>query len=53
VTLRALSLLWVSSMVLSACECEISLSSCREVGASELIFIGTVQSIEPAFMNRW
>jgi hypothetical protein len=40
-------------MMLSACECETSFSACHEVGASDLIFIGTVQSIEPIFMNRW
>jgi Carboxypeptidase regulatory-like domain len=36
-----------------ACKCEVSFGTCREVGASDLIFIGTVQSIEPIFMNRW
>jgi hypothetical protein len=40
-------------MMLSACECETSFASCHEVGASDLVFIGTVQSIEPIFMNRW
>lgn len=52
-TLSALSLLWISSMMLSACECETSFASCHEVGASDLVFIGTVQSIEPIFMSRW
>jgi hypothetical protein len=53
VTLRALSLLWVSSMVLSACECEASFATCKETRLSDLVFIGTVESIEPIFLNRW
>ncbi len=52
-TLRALSLLWVSSMVLSACECEASFAACKEVRVSDLVFTGTVESIEPIFLNRW
>jgi hypothetical protein len=55
---RAVSLLGFLSLTLfngpaRACKCETSFSSCREVGASDLIFIGTVQSIEPIFMSRW
>ncbi len=52
-TLRALLLLWVSSLLLSACECQISFSACHAAGVTDLVFIGTVQSIEPIFMNRW
>jgi hypothetical protein len=36
-----------------ACECQATFSSCREVKASDLVFIGTVASIEPIFLNRW
>jgi hypothetical protein len=36
-----------------ACECTVSLSTCHEVGASDLVFIGTVELIEPMFLNRW
>jgi len=53
VTLRALAILWVSSMVLSACECEASFATCKEVKVSYLVFIGTVESIEPISLNRW
>jgi hypothetical protein len=53
VTLRALSLLWVSSMALSACECEASFAACKEVKVSDLVFVGTVESIEPISLNRW
>ncbi len=37
----------------SACECEASFGACKEVRASDLVFIGTVESIEPIFLNRW
>jgi hypothetical protein len=30
-----------------------SLSACNETGASDVVFIGTVESIEPNFLNRW
>jgi hypothetical protein len=36
-----------------ACQCETSYSACHEVAAGNLVFIGTVQSIEPLFLNRW
>ncbi len=36
-----------------ACKCEISFGTCREAGASDLIFIGTFQSAEPIFLDRW
>jgi hypothetical protein len=36
-----------------ACECVTSFSACHEVAVNNLVFIGTVQSIEPIFMNRW
>jgi hypothetical protein len=36
-----------------ACECATTFSTCNEVKASDLIFIGTVESIEPLFLNRW
>ena len=36
-----------------ACECMVSLSTCHEVGSSDLVFIGTVELIEPMFLNRW
>lgn len=35
-----------------ACQCE-RFSTCNEVAATSLVFIGTVESIEPMFLNRW
>jgi hypothetical protein len=40
-------------MMLSACECEASFATCKETRLSDLVFIGTVESIEPIFLNRW
>jgi hypothetical protein len=37
----------------SACQCEASFGACREVRVSDLVFIGTVQSIQPMFLSRW
>jgi Carboxypeptidase regulatory-like domain len=36
-----------------ACKCDATFSACHEVVASDLVFIGTVESIEPIFLSRW
>jgi hypothetical protein len=36
-----------------ACQCEASYSACHEVAAGNMVFIGTVESIDPIFLNRW
>ena len=56
--IRAFSALCFFSLILlpepaRACQCMLSLSACHEVGASDLVFIGTVESIEPMFLNHW
>jgi hypothetical protein len=38
---------------LLACKCDATFSACHEVGASDLVFIGTVESIDPVFLSRW
>jgi hypothetical protein len=35
------------------CQCMLALSTCNEIGASDLVFIGTVELIQPMFLNRW
>ena len=35
------------------CECVTRYSVCGEVAASDLVFIGTVESVEPAFLDPW
>ena len=36
-----------------ACKCLSSLSPCNQAGASDVVFIGTVESLDPVFLNRW
>jgi hypothetical protein len=43
----------VVSAATAACKCQLTLSACREVAASEVIFIGTVEAIEPSFLDQW
>ncbi len=50
--LGLLSSLWCCRTA-SACECEASFASCKEVRLSDLVFVGTVESIEPIFLSRW
>jgi hypothetical protein len=38
---------------LPACQCLLTLSACHEVAVADRVFIGTVQSVEPSFLNRW
>lgn len=38
---------------LYACQCQTSFRPCNEVGASDLVFTGRVESITPIFLNRW
>lgn len=41
------------SQAAQACQCEASFTTCKEVKLSDLVFIGTVESIEPIFLSRW
>jgi len=38
---------------LPACQCLLTLSACHEVALADRVFIGTVESVEPSFLNRW
>src|SRR5215471_8706753 len=40
-------------MAALACKCQLTLSACQEAAASEVIFIGTVEAIEPNFLDQW
>jgi hypothetical protein len=46
------SLLWIPT-TLPACQCLLTLSACNEVALADRVFIGTVESVEPSFLNRW
>jgi hypothetical protein len=39
--------------LLAACSCVTSLSTCQEVAASNVVFIGTVQAVEPNLLDAW
>ena len=41
------------SAAAAECKCQLTLSACREAASSEVIFIGTVEAIEPAFLDQW
>jgi hypothetical protein len=36
-----------------ACQCLLTLSACHEVTLADRVFVGTVESVEPSFLNRW
>jgi hypothetical protein len=38
---------------LPACQCLLTLSACNEAALADRVFIGTVESVEPSFLNRW
>src|SRR5450432_86708 len=47
-------LLWLMSPArLPACKCEITFSACAETAQSEVVVIGTVESVEPGFLDHW
>ena len=37
----------------SACACDAATSACREVAGHSLVFVGTVESIKPRFLDHW
>jgi hypothetical protein len=51
-----LTLLWPFVLLAQpafACKCEMTLPVCKEVGYSNAVFIGTVESVSPTFLSRW
>ena len=52
VRLLSVSLLLIPTP-LPACQCLLTLSACNEVALADRVFIGTVESVEPSFLNRW
>lgn len=41
--------LWIAS----ACTCQAPVSACQEVAQGSMVFIGTVESIAPHFLDHW
>jgi hypothetical protein len=51
---RTLFVLWTLMPVPAlACKCLLSYSICQEVASTDLVFIGTVESVEPRFLDPW
>ncbi len=56
---RALSISFILALAASsgrparACKCAVSYSACNEVAMSDLVFVGTVESIDPISLNLW
>jgi len=55
---RRLAILYVLSLVslvrpALACKCISSLQPCNQTAASDVVFIGTVEFMEPMFLSRW
>jgi hypothetical protein len=48
-----LPLFLLGTWTAEACSCSGTLSVCNEVGASDLVFIGTVESITPKLLDAW
>src|SRR5436305_4936148 len=36
-----------------ACKCQLTLPVCQEVAANDIVFVGTVEAIEPSFLDSW
>ena len=36
-----------------ACKCQLTMSVCNEVASTDIIFVGTVEKIEPSFLDSW
>lgn len=52
--MRRTALLWVLfPFAAVACKCQVTMSVCNEVAATELVFVGTVVAVEPHFLDSW
>jgi hypothetical protein len=43
----------LTASVWPACKCQMNFSACQEAANSEVIFVGTVESISPSFLDPW
>lgn len=51
--LRAMFLLALLPPAGLACKCLTAYPVCREVAMSDVVFVGTVESVEPSFLDPW
>jgi hypothetical protein len=51
--MRLWSALLFAATAAAACKCEATYGVCREAASSNVVFIGTVESIAPSFLDTW
>src|SRR5436309_3194847 len=51
--MRAACLLLLIPPAALACKCQVAMSACNEAATTDVIFIGTVEAIEPSFLDSW
>jgi hypothetical protein len=52
--MRRAALLWVLfPLAALACKCQLTMSACNEVAATDIIFVGAVEAVEPSFLDSW
>jgi Carboxypeptidase regulatory-like domain len=51
--MRALLALLSIATAGATCKCDARFSPCREAAAANVVFIGTVESVTPAFLDSW
>ena len=53
--MRGTLLCWLACLpgLAIACNCTVEQSACHATAASEVVFIGTVESVAPAFLDPW
>ena len=51
--MRAALLCLLLPFAAQACTCQTALPACKEVAAADLVFAGTVVSIQPSFLDSW
>ncbi|SRR5229473_2256370 len=51
--MRALLALLSIATATAACKCNVTYGPCREAASAHVIFIGTVESVTPTFLDTW
>src|SRR4051812_17839966 len=52
--MRRVAFLWLLfPFAAVACKCQLTMSVCNEVASTDIIFIGTVEKIDPSFLASW
>src|SRR5436190_17785969 len=50
---RALCLWVLLPVATLACQCQLTLPVCSQVASNDYVFVGTVEKIEPTFLDSW